>query len=722
MRAGFTALLLVLALAGLPGLARAQPEAPPEARPEASPALLVADRVFVTTDRKLIAEGNVEAFQGDIRLQASRITFDRASGQLTIEGPIRIDQGATITVLAESAQLDRGLKNGILSGARLVLNQQLQLAGLQMIRVGGRYSQLFKTSVTSCHVCENGGPPLWQIRARKVIHDQQARQIYFEDVQFRVLDVPVFYFPALRLPDPTQDRATGFLIPSVRTTTQLGTGLRLPYFIRLGDHRDLTLSPYLSPKTHTLGLRYRQAFRAGRIEIEGAFTRDDLIPGENRGYVFATGYFDLARDFSLTFDLKGVSDDAYLVDYGLPDLDRLQSEIAMTRVERDRLLRVGLIHYKSLRQDEDSSLISSLIGDAHYQQRFFPARIGGELRLGVNLHGHNRPSSLNVLGRDIASVTANADWRRGWILRHGLRADWQMGLAADIFDISDDDTYPAQVGRLTPRLGLTLRLPMTRVTGTGGATHFLEPVLQLGWSRAQGDPVPNDQSRFVEFDQGNLLSLSRFAASDRREDGASLVYGLNWARHAPQDSGRGWQASATIGQVFRASADPDFTASSGLSGTSSDILLAGQLQLDKGLALTARGLLDDSFGFSKAELRGDWTYRRIDLTGSYLWLVRDIAEDRPDSVSEIWFDTSYAVTPRWRASANLRYDLSDARATTAGIGIFYRNECVTVDISLNRRYTSSTSVEPSTDFGFTIALVGFSITNGTNQYRRTCNS
>ena len=52
--------------------------------------------MFITAERTLIAEGNVEAFQGDTRLSASRITFDRTSGQLTIDGPIRIDQGGDV--------------------------------------------------------------------------------------------------------------------------------------------------------------------------------------------------------------------------------------------------------------------------------------------------------------------------------------------------------------------------------------------------------------------------------------------------------------------------------------------------------------------------------------------------------------------------------------------------------------------------------------------------
>jgi len=715
--AAFMAMLWLVLLVAGPTLAQGTDPVATGAAGAAAPALLVADKVFVTPDRQLIAEGNVEAFQGDVRLSASRITFDQATGELTIEGPIRIDQGGSVMVLADAAQMDAGLQNGILTGARLVLDQQLQLAGLQMTRVGGRYTQIYKSAVTSCQVCGDGKPPLWQIRARKVTHDAEAQQLYFEGAQFRVLDIPIFYLPAMRLPDPTLKRATGFLIPSVRTTTQLGTGLKLPYFIRLGDNKDLTVSPYISSKTRTVNLRYRQAFRLGRIEIEGAYTRDDLIPGEGRGYTYATGFFNLPRDFKLKFDLKSVSDDAYLVDYGLPNLDRLKSEIALERIKRDTLFRVGLINYKSLRDSENDALIPSPIADAFFQQRFFPKGIGGEIRLGVNVHAHQRSSTTDIIGRDVTNAAVDLDWRRNWTFASGVRADWQMGLAMDAFDVTDDSTYPTKVTRTAPRMGLTLRLPMTRVMASG-ATQFFEPVMQVGWTQVNGPAVPNDQSRFVEFDQGNLLSLSRFPAYDRREDGVSFVYGLNWARYAPT----GWQASATVGQVFRDNADPDFSNTSGLSGTSSDILMAGQIKLDKGLALTARGLLNNALSLSKAELRGDWDYKRVDLTGSYLWLDRDLAIGRPDPISEIWFDGSYEVSQRWTAGANLRYDTFDARATTAGIGLVYRNECVVVDISVNRRYTSSTSVEPSTDFGFTISLNGFSADTGSRKYRQSCNS
>ena len=92
------------------------------------PAVLVADDLFISNDRELVARGNVEAYQGNTKLEAREIRYDRQSGALTITGPIRLHDGSNAVILADGADLDPDLRAGLLTGARLVLDQQLQLA------------------------------------------------------------------------------------------------------------------------------------------------------------------------------------------------------------------------------------------------------------------------------------------------------------------------------------------------------------------------------------------------------------------------------------------------------------------------------------------------------------------------------------------------------------------------------------------------------------------
>lgn len=710
----------ILLLALLPLRAIAQTAEVPEA------ALLVADQLYITPERVLVASGNVEAFQNGVRLRADTIKYDQSTGALSIEGPITLTEADGTIIVASAAELDAGLRNGILKGARLVLDQQLQLAAAQIDRVDGRFNQLYNTVVTSCRVCEDGGTPLWQIRAKRVIHDEVAQQLYFDSAQFRIGNIPVFWLPRLRLPGPKLKRATGFLIPSIQSNSTLGTGLKIPYFIKVGEHRDLTLTPYLTSRTKTLEFRYRQAFRTGEVEFNGAVSRDDILPEETRGYLFGNGRFALPRNYTLTFQLQTVTDDGYLGTYGFSGVDRLRSELKVVRATRDEFVRASFINFESLRDDEPNSTLPTRVLDGEYERRFFPEAIGGEVRARIIAHSHIRTSDLPfdgpdvddiVDGRDVARINAGLDWLRSYTWDTGLRSDTRLGFALNTFNISQDVTAPTDPTELTPHAQLSLRYPLSK-TNSNGVSHLLEPVVQVSWTGGSRLAIPNDESTLVEFDQGNLLSLSRFPRADRRERGTTAAIGLGWSRFDPQ----GWDAHVSLGQVFRQDEDVDFSATSGLDGLTSDLLVAGQINALGGMSITGRSLFEGDLSLSKAEFRGDYAFARGRLGGSYVWLEQDSFEDRPEDVSEFALNGSYAINDFWTGSANWRYDVASERAATVGAALRYVNECVTVDLTLLRRLTSSSSVEASTDFGFNIGLRGFAANSGTERLERSCSN
>ncbi len=717
----FFVLATVLGLLLFPAQTRAQQSPVPKS------AVLVADRVYTSGNNLLIAEGKVEALLGNSRIQAARIVYDRRAESLKIDGPITITDGDDILILASSAELDRDLENGLLRGARLVLNQQLQLAAQQLNRVSGRYSQLYKVAVTSCRVCETGKPPLWQIRAKRVVHDQIARQLYFEGAQFRVRDVPVFYLPRLRLPDPTLKRAAGFMIPSIRRNSQLGTGLKIPYFIPIGKHRDITLTPYLSSETRTVEFRYRQAYRRGTLAIEGAVSQDTLLPGETRAYVFAVGRFALNRGFSLEFDIEAATDNAYLLDYDYSEKDRLDSEIAVTRTTRDEYIRAALTQYHSLRITENNATLPTLIGDARYERRYFPKALGGELRLGAELHSHFRYSNLTTDGpdsdiwadgRDVTRINASASWQRTWTLAGGLRARTTAALDVDGFHTAQiGGTADASTVAVTPAVAVTLRWPLRKTT-SAGVSYVVEPLAQVAWVGGSAPNIANDESTRVEFDEGNLLAISRFPSVDRREYGVSAALGANWTRYDPS----GWQMGVSVGQVYRDIAIADFSSSSGLGGTASDLLLAGHFKNSAGVSFTGRGLFNNGFDVSKAEARAGWRNAKMAFGASYIWLGADPLEDRAATVSEWSIDGSYRIARHWTGTANLRYDVATNTTAQAGIGLQYRNECVDITLSASRRFTSSIILTPSTDFSFTVGLRGFSAKTSDKTFKRSCSN
>ncbi|MFP5478268.1 MAG: LPS-assembly protein LptD [Alphaproteobacteria bacterium] len=692
-------LLLALTLA-LP--ARAQEQA-----------TLISDSIEITGDTRLIAAGNVEVFYKGRRLKASRIVFDQATDRLVIEGPIVLTEASGETIiLASQAELQADLAEGILTSARLVLNRQLQLAANTITRVSGRYTELEMVAASSCKVCKGDPTPLWEIRARKVRHDEVERQIYFDNAQFRIAGVPVFYIPRLRMPDPTLDRATGFLMPSLRTTSDLGTGLKLPYFIALTPSSDLTLTPYITTRdSQTLELRYRQVFTTGRIELNGAITSDELVPGDPRGYLFVDGEFRLPLNFGLTIKGQTVTDPAYLLDYGISDTDRLDSRIEASRTRRNEHISARIISFQTLRDDEDNTTIPSLIADLTFHRRFSLGPLGGEGGLRLQTHNHWR-SSTNPLdgldsddiadGRDLGRISARIDWRRSLILPLGIEATVLGEASADAYSVAQDATFQGKTTRTHGNAGIELRWPWVKASATG-ATHVIEPVAQFIWASSNAEVLPNEDSVLVEFDEGSLFSLDRFPGSDAVERGPRANLGVTWTRYDPS----GWSMGVTLGRVFREADLDQFGPGSGLGGTTSDWLAAVNFDLADGLALTARTVLDDDLSLTKGEARITYSGKRTALASSLIWAVADETENRPEPTQEITFDARRKLNPNWTGKLSGRYDFVADRGTVAGMGLEFLNECVRFDVSLSRRFTSSTSVSPTTDFSLSFDLVGF---------------
>lgn len=677
-------LLLALALSLLPLAARAQ-----------EGAALVADTLLVTADERLVASGNVQAFFEGTVLSAARVTYDRRADRLLIEGPILIRDSDGTILTAERAELDPRLEDGLLRGARLVLDRQLQIAANRVDRAG-TITALTGAAATSCRVC-SGRPPLWEIRAGQVIHDEAAGQLHFEDARFLIRGVPILWVPRLRLPDPGNDRSTGLLIPRLRSSGPLGLGVQIPYFVVLGPSRDLTLSPFLSAHALALDARYREAFLNGGLEVRGALGRDDVRPGEWRGYVAAEGAFDLGRGLDLAFDATLVSDDDYASDYGLSDADRIESLARLTRVGEGSLFEGELAHTRGLEEGDE---VPPLLGSASWERRLRAG--GGTLAFGTSADGARRTGpGGGAAARDVLRAGAWAGWKADAVLGYGLLAEAETRAAVDAYRVTDDPGFGESILRATPEAALTLRWPLVR-RGAGTAADLLEPVASLGWTGARGGTPPDEDARLPELDEANLHALSRLPGEDAVEEGGRLSLGLGWTRTAA-----GAASSLSVGRVLRTEAFGT-SAASGLDGTASDWLVAGRLDLAGGLAFDARALIGDDFSLGKSEARLDWSTEGATLAAAYLRLPADAFEERPERLEELSLEGEIRPSDRWAIRTGVRYDIAREAPGELGLGLTWRSECVEVDVSLARRYTTSDDEEPSTEFGLTVDLIGFS--------------
>ena len=86
-------------------------------------------------------------------------------------------------------------------------------------------------------------PPLWCIGAARIIHDQRAATISYQDAQFEFFGVPILYTPYFQHPDPTVKHRSGFLMPTMGNSSTLGFFTEVPYYFALSPNYDFTLHP-----------------------------------------------------------------------------------------------------------------------------------------------------------------------------------------------------------------------------------------------------------------------------------------------------------------------------------------------------------------------------------------------------------------------------------------------------------------------------------------------
>ncbi|WP_116556721.1 LPS-assembly protein LptD [Pararhodobacter oceanensis] len=668
-------------------------------------ATLMADQVFVDAAGRLIASGAVEVWQGSVRMTASQVVFDERRDLLEISGPITIDEGPQSLILADAAQISPDMRAGLISGARIVLQQQLQLTAASVVRDPSGISQLDQVVASSCPVCASNPNPLWEIRAERVTHDQNTDQLTFDRAQFRVAGVPVFYLPRLRMPGPGLDRSRGILRPVLRLSNALGLTVGLPYFIPFGDAHDLTLTPAASTAGMvSLGFRWRSARENGGFEIGGQITHDQLTADSLRGYGYMRALFALSNGFMLSADLINPSDRTYLETYDITDDSRISGHVTLERVRRDQMIRTRALAFHSLRATDVNDELPNRALQASLDQRIAldHTPVGGELRLQLGADGHFRRSGVDgVQGRDLAGAHAQLEWRRSEVLPGGVLATGALQTRIDHLRVKDDSAYPVPFNRSVAQAMIELRWPLAMTTA-GGARHVIEPIVQVIESRNRGILGPNDDNRMPELDGGNLFALSRYSGRDAPDSGSRVNAGINWSRY----DAAGWSSEFLLGRVWRRNAYAAFPHVQPLGIQRSDWLLAGRLRHGEGYSLAFQLLVDDASTISRAETNMAWSGRATTISTSYLYMPASAFEARPNTLSEWSVDVSRRFDSGWASSVGWEYDMASGEFAAARAGLEFSNACLMVDLSFARRFVTSTNPTASTRYELSVELLG----------------
>lgn len=708
---GTAAAIVILIVLGMTLLRAAQaPLGAAEPSLEA-PALISADQV--TYDESLgvvTASGNVEIAQEGRVLHADSVSYNLRSNVVTASGNVSLMEPTGEVVFADFVELTDNLKDGFIRDIRVLLTDRSRLAAVSGSRSGGNLTVFRKGVYSPCELCREDPtrPPLWQIKAVEVEHDQKEKVIRYRDAWMEFYGVPILYTPYFEHPDPTVERKSGLLAPTFGSTESLGATYQQPYYWVFGPDQDVTFAPIVTSKQGVvLAGDYRQLLPNGRLDLRASATKADRTERDGtvksnvfRGHVDGTARFDIDRTWRAGLDLQRASDDTYLRLYNFSDERTLTSRAFAEGFNGRNYLAANAFLYQGLRASDNNNESPIIFPMVDYNFVSEPGAMDSTYTLDANFLTVSR-----IEGRESRRLSGAVSWELPYTGPIGdvynlvarVQGDgyWTDGVDPTSSDVNPQGNFGSDLtGRLFPQLALQWRYPW--VQHGENYDQVIEPIAQMVVSPTGANPgeIPNEDSLDFEFDDTNLFSLNRFPGIDRVDSGTRFDYGLKWTAN-----GFGGYADALIGQSYRLEKSDAFAPGSGISDNLSDIVGRVQVRPREELALLYRFRFDkDNLRARRNELALNVGPPALNLDLSYVLVKAPTEGAEFGDREELNWTLRSKLSRYWSAFGGTRFDLERNATLQSRIGIAYADECFLIQGVAERRFYADRDIAPQYTF------------------------
>jgi len=684
----------------------------PEARAQqvdlgAGPVLLLADEIrYDQEDAVVVAIGQVEITRGPRRLLAERVRYDQGADLVEASGDVTLIEPTGEVFFGEAVRLTGDFKDGIVRELRARLSDDSLFAAARGRRESGTKVIMDNAVYSPCRICPNSSlAPLWQLSAQQVTHDQTTRTISYRNAFFELFGAPVAYTPYFQHPDPTVERKSGFLSPSVGSDSQLGFTLETPYYFALAPNYDLTVAPLFATKEKPLlTAEWRHLLPNGSYDLAGSITnatgpidRQGELPGDDqfRGHVEGEGLFSLGDRWRWGYDLEAASDDTFLQRYDFSNKSILNNRLFAERISGRNYVAVNGYGFQGLRPDDDQGLIPVVLPLAEAELSSDPLWWGSRLTLDSSVLLLTRTEGL-----DTRRFSATGGWELPWDGPIGDRWRLRLSLRGDLYQTDGDPETLGEDGsnvesRVVPRATLDWSWPL--LAEGLGLSSVIEPVASATWTPngLNDADIPNEDSVDLEFDDTNLFEADRFPGLDRVDAGAKISYGMRFSLFGEGDP---W-LSGLFGQSFRFEETGLFDPATGLDDTFSDYV--GRVEFTPHPWMSARyrfRLAEDNLSLVRNELSGHVGPSRLRFDVNYLALEDDPEADEFREREEITAGVLVGVTPALSVRAQTRRDLERSRTVANNYGLVYRNPCLLLVAGLEQRFTDNRDASSRTTF------------------------
>lgn len=695
-------------------------------KPKAGSQMLVeAEELVYNYDKETIsAVGNVKIYYAGYTLEADRVAYIQSTGKLIASGNVKMTDPSGMVIYANDIDITEDFRDGFVASLRVETPDKTYFAAERADRSGGEQTVFVNGVYTACEPCEEkpDKPPLWQVKAKRIIVDDTEKMIYFHNASFEFFGLPLAWAPYFAVADPSVKRKTGFLAPVLGYENDVGFYVGTPFFIALAPSYDVTLTPVYYSEQGFLGdVEWRQRLAHGQFTLRmaginqenpknfltdnggGTFAQEDF-----RGGVRTTGQFALSRDWTLGWDGTLSTDRTFTQNYNVLNEDKASTtSYAHLTGLRDRNYFDARVEYFEIladstapKYDQDRQAVILPVVDHDYI--FDTPVLGGEVALRSNLTNLTRDAAdpftvsgetfYHGLAGDYLRVTEEIEWQRKSILPAGqvlttfasARGDFYAMDVVDNGGVWPELTSSDTPVRFMPTVGAEWSWPV--LVTAGNSSHVIEPIVQVVArpDEPYAGELPNDDAQSLVFDDSVLFRRDKFSGLDRVEGGTRMNYGLRYTGTFGNNlvlEGLFGQSQMLAGKNSFAVKDiADVGAFSGLETETSDYV--GRVSLGNAATkVSLRGRFDDEdFSVQRAEIGASQTMSWLTASAAYGY-IRDVPTAGIVKQSFVNAQASVQVADRWRLFGSAVYDVANKYVSKDSVGLAYDDSCVSLSIA-----------------------------------------
>ncbi len=571
-------------------------------------------------------------------------------------------------------------------------------------KMSEKNSEFTKSIFTLCDYRKKDKCPPWSIQASKMLHDSEKKTIYYDNAVVKVFDLPIFYLPKLSHPDPSVKRRSGFLVPSISDSKNLGYGFSIPYFFDVNKDKNFTFTNKFFVNENPLFTgEYHQAFRNSNFIADFGFTEGYSNTSATKTEGSKSHFFSkFIKNFkgknesknTISLSLQTVSNDKYLKLYKLKsnlvdyNQDTLESALNFSHEEEDIFFGLNASIFETLKENYNDKY-EYIAPEITLDKNIFASEVFGNLNFQTNLKVHNydtnKQTNFNV--NDLSWTSKDL------LHKSGIKSKFLGNFKNINYESKNVSKYKDDpTSEIYGALGYQSQIKLEKNIGT--SQHFLVPKFFARYAPGS----MRKESSGSRLNATKAFSMDRLDNINNFENGLTGAFGIDY-----QIKSNDKNFDFSIAQIINNKENKKMPSESSLDEKVSDLVGETNLEITKRFNLNYNFAVDQNYKeLNYNDLGAKMNFGALDIDFNYL-------QEKNHIGNKDYFKTKFSYNDGDKAmlSFETKRNLITNSSEFYNLSYEYINDCLRAGLVYRREFYSDSELEAENSLFFKITLTPF---------------